>query len=344
MLRLQLIALVLFAQFSFGFQSNDDTLKKVAPLKGGIVAPAVTYKLDPKYTDGARDARITGTVVLQLVIDEQGRATQIEVLSPLGYGLDENAIDAVAQWRWRPATKDDKPVKVYGTVEVNFNLLGVVYDKKAEKQRTDFNVALRAVQKGEPNKVVLQSIKELASEKYAPGMYLYGSILEDGRGVTADPNQGFRLIQESADKKFGPALYEVAVARLQGKYLDKDLDKGMELMHDAAKLGSQAAQMFLGQAYEKGDGIPLDRQKSRQYFRLCAAAGDSVCEFRLGKSLLEYSDNPSRDYVQSIAWLQLSSDSGNKEAATILEQQAGRLTPAQAANAKRVKTQLVHQP
>ena len=336
MVRLQLIALVLLAQFCFGFQSSDP-LKQVSPLKNGLLPPAVTYKLDPNYTDEAKEAGISGTVLMQLVVDEQGRAAQIEILRPLGYGLDENAIKAVSQWRWRPGTKDDVPVKVPATIEVNFH--GIAFDPKSAKQRTDYNVALHSVQAGNPNELALKSMKHLASEKFAPGMYLYGIVLEEGRGVSADPNQGFHLIQQSADKKYGPALYEVAVARLQGKNLDKDVDKGMELMHDAAKLGSQAAQRFLGQAYEKGDGVALDGQKSRQYFRLCAAAGNSVCQYGLGKSLLEHSDSPARDYVQSIAWLQLASDAGNKDAATILDQQrVAPLTPVQVESAKRLRT------
>ena len=176
-------------------------------------------------------------------------------------------------------------MKIPATIEVNFH--GVAFDPKTIKQRTDYNVVLHAVQAGTPDEIVLKSIKHLASEKFPPGMYLYGIVLEEGRGVTADPNQGFHLIQQSADKSYGPALYEVALARLQGKHVEKDPDKGMELMQMAAKLGSQAAQMFLGQAYENGDGTALDYRKSRQYFRLCAAAGDSMCQFRFGKSLLE---------------------------------------------------------
>jgi len=44
----------------------------------------------------------------------------IKVTRPLGSGLDENAIDAVAQWRFRPGTKDGKPVAVAIDVEVMF--------------------------------------------------------------------------------------------------------------------------------------------------------------------------------------------------------------------------------
>jgi TonB family protein len=280
--------------------------------------------------------------MLQLVVDEQGRPTQIAVLSPLGYGLDEAAIEAVAHWRFQPGTKDGKPVKVVAQVQVTFRFFNDSFDAKAEKQRSAYNIALRAIQQGMQTQVMIDSLRGLASQKYPPGLYLYGKVLEEGRGVTANPNQGFRLIQESADKKYGPALYEVATARLEGNRLDKDSAKGMELMRSAAKLGSRGAQEFLGQAYENGDGVPADAEKSRQYFRLCAAAGDSLCQFHLGKSLLEHSDNPGRDYVQAIAWLQLASNHGLEEAEKMLQQQDARLTPAQAAGAKQLMTQLVH--
>jgi hypothetical protein len=173
-------------------------------------------------------------------------------------------------------------------------------------------------------------------------MYLYGKVLEEGRGVPADAEQGFHLIQEAADKKYGPALYEVAVARIQGSHIDKDPAKALELMRSAAKFGSGSAQESLGKAYETGDGAPVDLEKSRQYFRLCASAGNSLCQFRLGKSLLERSDHPDRDYVQAIAWLQLASDHGFGDAEKMLHQEDERLTPAQIASAKQLMGKLVH--
>jgi TonB family protein len=335
--RFQVISVLLFAQVGFGFQSGESA-QKAAPGKN----PVAIYKPEPKYTEEGKAAHIQGIVMLQLFVDEQGRATEITVLSPLGYGLDEAAVEAVAHWRFQPGAKDGKPMKVLAQVQVTFQFLNESFDAKAEKQRSAFNVALHAVQQGEPSKLILKSLQNLASEKYPPGLYLYGKVLQEGRGVTADPDQGFRLIQESADKKYGPALYEVAEARLQGSHLDKDRANGMELMRSAAKLGSRGAQEFLGQAYEKGDGVPADPEKSRQYFRLCAAAGNSLCQFHLGKSLLEESNRTDRDYVQSIAWLQLSANRGVEDAEKVLRQEDVRLTPAQIASAKQLMTQLVH--
>lgn len=333
-MRFQLATFLLFAHFAFGFQSAP------VPIGPGVVRPMPTYQQEPKYTAEGQNAHIQGIVMLSLVVDEQGRATQISVLSPLGYGLDEAAITAVSHWKFKPGTKDGKPVSIFAQVEVTFGFENQSFDPKAERQRASYNVALHAVQEG--TKANIKPLEKLASEKYPPGMYLYGKLLVEGRDATTDPDQGFRLIQESAEKKFCPALYEVARARLEGNHLDKDPAKGMELMQSAAKFGVKAAQEFLGQAYEKGDGVTVDFDKSRQYFRLCASAGDSMCQFHLGKSLLEHSDNPSRDYVQAIAWLQLAANQKIDEAEKVLQQEDARLTPAQVASAKQLMTHLVH--
>ena len=340
MTHLSLVGVVLFGPLVFGFQT-DEIVDGSKP-GGNVVNPKVISAPEPKYTEEGTSAHIQGNVLLRLVVDERGRPTEIAVLSPLGYGLDEAAIDAVSHWRFQPGTKDGKPVKVQAQVEVAFRFQNASFDAKAEKHRTAFNAALHAVQDKKTNKAILDSLRNLASVKYPPGMYLYGKVLEEGGGVTADPDQGFRLIQEAAVKKYGPALYEVAEARLQGSHLDKDPAKGLELMRSAAKLGSRAAQTFLGQAYEKGDGFPVDLDKSRQYFRLCAAAGDSVCQFHLGKSLLENPEHLDRDYVQAIAWLQLASDHGVEDAEKMLQQEDTRLTPAQVKSANQLKTKLAH--
>lgn len=90
---------------------------------GGVSAPVVLYKVEPEYSEEARKAKYQGTVVLSIIIDEQGRPRDLKVIRPLGLGLDEKAIEAVSKWRFRPGYKDGKPVAVIATVEVNFRLL-----------------------------------------------------------------------------------------------------------------------------------------------------------------------------------------------------------------------------
>ena len=62
---------------------------------------------------------------LTVTIDADGKPKDIRIVSPLGLGLDEKAIEAVAAWRFEPATltKDGTPVAVKANIEVNFRLL-----------------------------------------------------------------------------------------------------------------------------------------------------------------------------------------------------------------------------
>ncbi len=88
-----------------------------------VSAPVVLYKVDPEYSQEARDLRLSGAVVLQFVVDTTGRARDIHLLRSLAFGLDEKAIVAVSQWKFRPGYRNGQPVSVLATVEVNFRLL-----------------------------------------------------------------------------------------------------------------------------------------------------------------------------------------------------------------------------
>jgi len=320
----------------FGFQPSESP-KYAAPAR-------LIHGPKPNYPEEGKDAGIQGIVVLQVQIDERGIPAHIAILSPLGYGFDEAAVDAVRQWRCSPTEIDGKPVSVTTEVTIDFTLTGALRNEKAERQRTAYNVALAAIKQRKVTKATVDSLRNLCSQGFEPALYLYGKMLEEGRDVPADPEQGFRLIQESAEKQHGPARYEVAKARLKGDRLEQDSVKGLQLMQGAARLGSAPAQAYLGQAYEIGDGVPVDLEKSRQNFRLCAAAGTAVCQYRLGKSLLADAEHLKRDYIQAIAWLELASEQGNQDSEKLLQQEDPHLTYAQTSQADQLKTHLVHRP
>jgi protein TonB len=90
---------------------------------GGVTAPSLIYKVEPEYSEEARKAKYQGVVVLYVEVDPSGRAGNLRVVHSMGLGLDEKAIDAVRKWRFRPGSKDGKPVTVGAIVEVNFRLL-----------------------------------------------------------------------------------------------------------------------------------------------------------------------------------------------------------------------------
>jgi TonB family protein len=89
----------------------------------GVSAPALLSKVEPQYTEEARAAKLRGTVLLYIEVDPDGTAQNIAIKRSLGLGLDEKAIEAIRQWRFRPGVKDGAPVTVAAQVEVNFRLL-----------------------------------------------------------------------------------------------------------------------------------------------------------------------------------------------------------------------------
>ena len=90
---------------------------------GGVTAPILLAKKEPEYSDEARAAKCQGLVMLYVVIGTDGQAYNIKLMKSLGFGLDEQAVDAVMQWKFQPGTRGGLPVAVEATIEVNFRLL-----------------------------------------------------------------------------------------------------------------------------------------------------------------------------------------------------------------------------
>ncbi len=90
---------------------------------GGVSAPSIVFKVDPEYSEQARKAKYQGTVVLNLVVQKDGTVRDVEILQPLGLGLDEKAIEAVTQWRFNPGMRNGQAVDVAAIIEVTFRLL-----------------------------------------------------------------------------------------------------------------------------------------------------------------------------------------------------------------------------
>ncbi len=89
----------------------------------GVGIPSCLYCPDPQYSEEARKAKYQGTVVLQVIITADGRATNIQVVKGPGLGLEEKAIEAVRGWKFRPAIgPSGKAVPVIVPIEVTFRL------------------------------------------------------------------------------------------------------------------------------------------------------------------------------------------------------------------------------
>lgn len=95
--------------------------EKIYSIEDGINLPKILYKPSPAYTQEARDAKIEGSVVLEVIFRKDGKIDSFKVLEGLGHGLDESAIRTIAEeWRFQPGTLNGKPVDVKANIEISF--------------------------------------------------------------------------------------------------------------------------------------------------------------------------------------------------------------------------------
>jgi TonB family protein len=89
----------------------------------GVTPPQLVYKVEPEFSEEARKAKHQGVVVLTIEVDSMGNVRNIHIRQGLGLGLDEQAMEAVSHWRFRPGILDGQPVTTEAVVQVNFQLL-----------------------------------------------------------------------------------------------------------------------------------------------------------------------------------------------------------------------------
>lgn len=107
----------------FGPGDGGDTGGGLRGSSGASTAPVLIFKVEPEFSEEARKAKLQGVVMLYAEVDTNGRLRNIRVTRGLGLGLEEKALEAVKQWRFRPGYRDGKPVVAAATIEVNFHLL-----------------------------------------------------------------------------------------------------------------------------------------------------------------------------------------------------------------------------
>jgi periplasmic protein TonB len=89
----------------------------------GVTAPICSYCPLPMYTDEARHVKMQGTVTLRVLVSADGKASQVRVVTGVGYGLEERAVQTVNAWKFLPARDAARrPIPAWVTIEVTFRL------------------------------------------------------------------------------------------------------------------------------------------------------------------------------------------------------------------------------
>ncbi|MFC3713005.1 energy transducer TonB [Sphingoaurantiacus capsulatus] len=96
-----------------------------ATIATGDLSATTLSATAPRYPLESRRRREQGTVMLSLLLGEDGRVAEIEIARTSGHRrLDEVALAAVRRWRWLPTVRNGRPVQVRGVVEIPFILTG----------------------------------------------------------------------------------------------------------------------------------------------------------------------------------------------------------------------------
>ena len=95
---------------------TQEVLKKLAP-------PQVIFAPEPEFSEQARAKHVHGgDVQVHLVVDDHGSPTQVQLIHGIGNGLDQKALEAVRQYRFKPATDQGKPVPYPMDIAINFRI------------------------------------------------------------------------------------------------------------------------------------------------------------------------------------------------------------------------------
>jgi protein TonB len=88
----------------------------------GVTSPVLIREVKPKYTEDAMRRKVQGTVEVSAVVRENGVPDDFTVLRALDPDLDQEAINAAQQWRFKPGLREGQPVAVKVNIELTFTL------------------------------------------------------------------------------------------------------------------------------------------------------------------------------------------------------------------------------
>ena len=154
-----LVLLLIFGSFQVASTLNASAW--VAQEKGGCISenpiprqppyqeegfqnPRLMRQSTPKYTKEAKKLGVEGRIVLQILVRKDGSISDFRIVESLGYGLDEKTIAEMRKkWKFRPATRDGKPLDTRAVVALNFRLGSIREVKLAHFGRRPFPMRLQ---------------------------------------------------------------------------------------------------------------------------------------------------------------------------------------------------------
>lgn len=292
--------------------------KDYAHLTKLVIPPRLLTSSSPVYTAQAREAGIEGSVVLQVVISREGRITNASILSPLPCGLDAQALAAVPNWKFQPATMDGELIPLITTVDVLFRL---PYTAANHERRQQWMLLHQIGGESVPTPAEVDQVKGMAGRGVVGAVELLGEWRLQGTAVPKDVQGGLAAIRFAADHSDARALNLLGQRELTAK----NEAQGWNLLRRAAYFGSAEAQRSIA-AKDESSG---DVNGAKWYYRMCAATAHPACERHLGQLLVTGPGMNPNDFTQGVAWLELAKEHGDVPAASLYQQAAAKLSSLQ---------------
>jgi protein TonB len=122
------VAILVVPYFADG--ADDSKQKPDAPTEeeiynigGDVNPPKLIHVVEPSFNAKSEEAFVSGAIKLQIIVTKAGVVRDAKVVSGANERQNKSAVDAVLQWRFKPAVRKGEAVSVRATVEVTFHLL-----------------------------------------------------------------------------------------------------------------------------------------------------------------------------------------------------------------------------
>ncbi|MGD0293366.1 MAG: energy transducer TonB [Terracidiphilus sp.] len=112
-----------FTSDTISWNDIGSSTPRIEHVGGSVTAPVPLNSVEAHYTPEAKKAGIKGKCLVSFIVDQQGIPQKIRIIQSLDPGLDQNAMDSVVKYRFKPAMRNGEPVPVMLTVEVSFDLV-----------------------------------------------------------------------------------------------------------------------------------------------------------------------------------------------------------------------------
>jgi TonB family protein len=237
---------------------------KIIRKSGGVLQGSATKRVEPAYPPLAKAARVSGSVVVEVTIDEEGNVFAARAISghPL---LKDAAVSAAKEWTFTQTVLTGVPVKVISTITFNFNL-----DYKREIKSARRELAAK------PNSAQLH--------------YELADLLRSDRQYDeslAEYNQALALDGRHVEAFIGLATLYQSIGRF-----DESIDAAKHGLELAPQPGhAETLNLFLGEAYLK---LERNQEALEAFKQAVAAKSDSIeGHFQLGVTYLKLGDKQS---------------------------------------------------